>query len=141
MGDKIQEAIESFCKEGYDANEENKITEIVTLFLGANEDPTKVGAGKIRILKHKDNKRTRVLMRNNACTEVLLNHYILPEMKIEDDGEFIRWEAVDYAKNPNGEKKSIALKFPPSREENGNKFIEKFNIGKSENIALLKEKI
>ena len=136
--EQLQQKIDEYCQEGYDPDAIDEITEIVVLFLGEGEGKKKVGAGKIRILQQKDNKRYRVVMRDNAGA-VLLNHYILPNISIEDDLEYILYKTMDYA-DPKGEEKSIFLKFPESRADFANKFIQKFKEAQKNNDKLINGK-
>ncbi|EAY06373.1 RanBP1 domain containing protein [Trichomonas vaginalis G3] len=135
--DKIQQAIDEFLKAGFDQEEEDMFTDVAVL--NSNDpEPKKIAAGKIRILKNKKTGRTRLLMRDHPAQQVLLNHYIMPGMDIEDDADFLRWSATDYATNPKGEDKHIVISFPPVRMDSGSKFVQEFKKAKERNASLLK---
>ena len=54
----------------------------------------------MKILKNKDSKMCRILMRRNQTFRVCANHYILPYMELKPNAGSDRaliWSAVDYA--------------------------------------------
>jgi len=40
------------------------------------------GTGEVRLLKHKENGKTRLVMRTDQVLKVRANHYVVPEMKL-----------------------------------------------------------
>ena len=134
---KLEQALEEFKNAGFDDDEEDKFTDFAILFIFDGENKTKVGPGIVRILKNKSNQRTRVLMRNREGTKVMLNHYILPSIKYEDDVAELMYSTKDFADGEEGKEIKISLKFP---EERGsmNDFINEFEKGQKSNEKLLK---
>ena len=112
-------------------------------FVTIAKDDQKQAKGIIRILKVPENGRCRVIMRNSAKDEVLLNHYILPNVKIEIDGPgIIEYKTKDYAcPKLFTEPVKIKIVFLPERANDKQNFVAAFEKGQKNNLDLLKMKI
>jgi hypothetical protein len=100
----------------------------VPLFTGfaalrRKQDTKSIGAGIVRILRHKQTLRQRILMRNMDATALLLNHYLLPEMVLtivdKTRNQRFLFKATTYADPSNPEMAEWLLRFrdPGAAEE------------------------
>ena len=95
------------------------------------------GVGDVRILRHKDHQRLRLLMRQEKTMKVIANHALDPRIKLEpnvgSDRSWV-WSAYDFA---DGElvETVFAMKFPDS--EIANEFKTKFTECQAEMEKLL----
>jgi len=58
------------------------------------------GTGEVKILKHKQNKRIRLLMRREKTYKICMNHYVNKDIELRENMGSERswmWSAVDYA--------------------------------------------
>ncbi|XP_024081343.1 E3 SUMO-protein ligase RanBP2-like isoform X1 [Cimex lectularius] len=56
------------------------------------------GVGDVKILKHKTNNTTRILMRREIVMKLCLNHYITPDIQMESKGKKSwMWSARDFS--------------------------------------------
>eukprot|EP00594_Rhizosolenia_setigera_P007449 CAMPEP_0178953350 /NCGR_PEP_ID=MMETSP0789-20121207/8371_1 /TAXON_ID=3005 /ORGANISM="Rhizosolenia setigera, Strain CCMP 1694" /LENGTH=200 /DNA_ID=CAMNT_0020634601 /DNA_START=123 /DNA_END=725 /DNA_ORIENTATION=+ len=58
------------------------------------------GIGEVRLLKHKEHQRTRLLMRQEKTMKVIANHVVDPRIKLEPNAGSDRswvWSAFDFA--------------------------------------------
>eukprot|EP00188_Purpureofilum_apyrenoidigerum_P002894 Plantae.Rhodophyta-Purpureofilum_apyrenoidigerum.ctg29438.p1 GENE.Plantae.Rhodophyta-Purpureofilum_apyrenoidigerum.ctg29438~~Plantae.Rhodophyta-Purpureofilum_apyrenoidigerum.ctg29438.p1 ORF type:complete len:225 (+),score=58.26 Plantae.Rhodophyta-Purpureofilum_apyrenoidigerum.ctg29438:92-766(+) len=58
------------------------------------------GTGEVKILKHKENKRIRLLMRREKTYKICMNHYVNKDVELKENMGSERswmWPAVDYA--------------------------------------------
>ena len=78
-------------------------------------------------------------MRSKDCTQVYLNHYILPSIEYEDEVTDLLYETDDYAKDQNGRHIKVNIKFPEERDTSMNAFIEQFEKGQTDNKKLLEK--
>ena len=129
---QIDKAIESFIKEGFDPNEEDLVTEVALLH--NNDSKT---AGKVRILKNKENGRVRVLMRTNQHNKILLNHYVNPDLNISINDISILYDTVDFADISNPSMIKVNLQFPHTRKEHAKFFYDKLTEAQGINKNLL----
>mmetsp|Transcript_17795 Transcript_17795/g.20181 ORF Transcript_17795/g.20181 Transcript_17795/m.20181 type:complete len:194 (+) Transcript_17795:96-677(+) len=96
------------------------------------------GLGDIKLLRHKENKKTRVLMRQEKTLKIVANHSIeedpLCELKpnVGSDKSWV-WMARDFADGESADEK-LAAKF--ANPENANKFKEFFEKSKASNIKI-----
>jgi len=130
----IAEAIEAFIKQDPDTQEDNIITELVALEVKTGLKYEKKSNGMIRILKNKANGRYRIVMRANKTYEPLLNHFVLPFLKIADSE--CSYKVDDYATG-SMKKMDIRIVFPPSRAKSMETFREKFLEAQKGNEAIL----
>ena len=64
-----------------------------------NKQWKKRGIGDIRILKHREHQRMRVLMRQEKTMKVIVNHALDPRIKLTSNAESDRswfWSAFDF---------------------------------------------
>ena len=95
------------------------------------------GIGEVRLLRHREHNRLRLLMRQEKTMKVIANHAIDPRIKLEpnvgSDRSWV-WSAFDFAE---GELMEVvfALRFTDS--EVANEFKEKFEECQKEMEKLL----
>lgn len=97
------------------------------------------GTGDVRLLKHKDNGKTRLVMRRDKTLKVCANHYVVPDMKLSpnvgSDRSWV-WNAAADVSEGEPEAQTLAIRFANS--ENANAFKEAFIKAQQENEALFK---
>jgi Ran-binding protein 1 len=97
------------------------------------------GTGDVRLLKHKENGKTRLVMRRDKTLKVCANHYIVPEMKLSpnvgSDRSWV-WNAAADVSEGEPEAQTLAIRFANS--DNANLFKEAFLKAQQENEALMK---
>lgn len=74
------------------------------------------GTGDVRILKHKENKKIRLLMRREKTLKICLNHYVNPAVELKENVGSDRswvWHGVDYADGERDEA-LLAIRFRDS---------------------------
>ncbi|CAD0081983.1 unnamed protein product, partial [Aureobasidium vineae] len=95
------------------------------------------GTGEVRLLKHKENGRTRLVMRRDKTLKVCANHYVVPDMKLSpnvgSDRSWV-WNASADVSEGEPEAQTLAIRFGNS--ENANLFKEAFIKAQQENEAL-----
>ncbi|KAL5366704.1 RanBP1 domain-containing protein [Aspergillus floccosus] len=98
------------------------------------------GTGDVRLLKHKENRKTRLVMRRDKTLKVCANHYIVPDMKLSpnvgSDRSWV-WNATADVSEGEPEAQTLAIRFANS--ENANLFKEAFETAQKENEKLLSE--
>ncbi|KAJ5653994.1 hypothetical protein N7490_000997 [Penicillium lividum] len=97
------------------------------------------GTGDVRLLKHKENQKTRLVMRRDKTLKVCANHYIVPDMKLSpnigSDRSWV-WNAAADVSEGEPEAQTLAIRFANS--ENANLFKEAFEKAQEENEKLFK---
>jgi Ran-binding protein 1 len=97
------------------------------------------GTGDVRLLKHKENGKTRLVMRRDKTLKVCANHYIVPDMKLSpnvgSDRSWV-WNAAADVSEGEPEAQTLAIRF--ANAENANQFKEAFIKAQQENEALFK---
>ncbi|KAL8811265.1 MAG: hypothetical protein Q9223_006608 [Gallowayella weberi] len=97
------------------------------------------GTGDVRLLKHKENAKTRLVMRRDKTLKVCANHYVVPNMHLEpnvgSDRSWV-WNAAADVSEGEPEASTLAIRFANS--ENANLFKEAFVKAQQENEALFK---
>ncbi|KAI9928251.1 hypothetical protein ASPWEDRAFT_38943 [Aspergillus wentii DTO 134E9] len=92
------------------------------------------GTGDVRLLKHKENQKTRLVMRRDKTLKVCANHYIVPDMKLSpnvgSDRSWV-WNATADVSEGEPEAATLAIRFANS--ENANLFKESFEKAQQEN--------
>ncbi|KUI64479.1 Ran-specific GTPase-activating protein 1 [Cytospora mali] len=95
------------------------------------------GTGDVRLLKHKENGKTRLVMRRDKTLKVCANHYIVPEMKLSPNvGSDRSWVWNAAADVSEGEPEAITLAIRFGNPENANAFKDSFIKAQKENEAL-----
>ncbi|KAL2011544.1 hypothetical protein VTN00DRAFT_4262 [Thermoascus crustaceus] len=98
------------------------------------------GTGDVRLLKHKENHKTRLVMRRDKTLKVCANHYIVPDMKLSpnvgSDRSWV-WNAAADVSEGEPEAQTLAIRFANS--ENANLFKDAFIKAQQENEKLFKE--
>nr|OQO17458.1 hypothetical protein B0A51_13670 [Rachicladosporium sp. CCFEE 5018] len=95
------------------------------------------GTGDVRLLKHRENGKTRLVMRRDKTLKVCANHYVVPDMKLSpnvgSDRSWV-WNAAADVSEGEPEAQTLAIRFGNS--ENANLFKDAFIKAQSENEAL-----
>jgi len=95
------------------------------------------GTGDVKLLKHKENHKTRLVMRRDKTLKVCANHYIVPEMKLSpnvgSDRSWV-WNAAADVSEGEPEAQTLAIRFGNS--ENANLFKDAFIKAQLENAKL-----
>jgi Ran-binding protein 1 len=95
------------------------------------------GTGDVRLLKHKENGKTRLVMRRDKTLKVCANHYITPDMNLQPNVSSDRswvWSAVADVSEGEAESMTLAIRFANS--DNANLFKDAFEKAKEGNTAL-----
>ncbi|KAI9794899.1 MAG: hypothetical protein M1833_007346 [Piccolia ochrophora] len=114
------------------------------------------GTGDVRLLKHKENGKTRLVMRRDKTLKVCANHYVVPDMKLSpnvgSDRSWV-WNAAADVSEGEPEAQTLAIRFANSEStisspnirkmqgtnstvEDANNFKEAFIKAQQENEAL-----
>jgi len=95
------------------------------------------GTGDVRLLKHKENGKTRLVMRRDKTLKVCANHYVVPDMKLSpnvgSDRSWV-WNAAADVSEGEPEASTLAIRF--ANAENANLFKEAFIKAQQENEVL-----
>ncbi|KAL4947419.1 putative Ran-specific GTPase-activating protein 1 [Aspergillus filifer] len=98
------------------------------------------GTGDVRLLKHKENHKTRLVMRRDKTLKVCANHYIVPDMKLSPNvGSDRSWVWNAAADVSEGEPEACTLAIRFANSENANLFKTAFEEAREENEKLLKQ--
>ncbi|KAH6647280.1 RanBP1 domain-containing protein [Truncatella angustata] len=98
------------------------------------------GTGDVRLLKHKENGKTRLVMRRDKTLKVCANHYIVPDMKLSPNvGSDRSWVWNAAADVSEGEPEAVTLAIRFANSENANQFKDAFIKAQKENEALFGE--
>jgi Ran-binding protein 1 len=80
------------------------------------------GTGEVRLLKHKENGRTRLVMRRDKTLKVCANHYVVPDMKLSpnvgSDRSWV-WNASADVSEGEPEAQTLAIRFGNSESKFG----------------------
>ncbi|KAM3084502.1 Ran GTPase binding protein Sbp1 [Clarireedia jacksonii] len=97
------------------------------------------GTGDVRFLKHKENGKTRLVMRRDKTLKVCANHYVVPDMKLSpnvgSDRSWV-WNAAADVSEGEPEAQTLAIRF--ANPENANLFKEAFIKAQQDNEAFFK---
>ncbi|KAI4132666.1 MAG: hypothetical protein LQ338_000606 [Usnochroma carphineum] len=78
------------------------------------------GTGDVRLLKHKENKKTRLVMRRDKTLKVCANHYVVPNMHLEpnvgSDRSWV-WNAAADVSEGEPEAQTLAIRFANSESK------------------------
>lgn len=95
------------------------------------------GTGDVRLLKHRENGKTRLVMRRDKTLKVCANHYVVPDMKLSpnvgSDRSWV-WNAAADVSEGEPEASTLAIRFGNS--ENANLFKDAFIKAQEENEKL-----
>ncbi|TLD31376.1 hypothetical protein PspLS_02120 [Pyricularia sp. CBS 133598] len=95
------------------------------------------GTGDVRLLKHRENGKTRLVMRRDKTLKVCANHYIVPEMKLSPNvGSDRSWVWNAAADVSEGEPEGVTLAIRFANSENANSFKDAFLQAQKDNEAL-----
>jgi len=98
------------------------------------------GTGPLRLLKHKENGKTRLVMRRDKTLKVCANHYITPDMKIApmstSDRAWLWNVAADVSE---GEPEAITVSVRLANAENAQLFKEAWLKAQKENEVLFNQ--
>ncbi|KAK2070093.1 hypothetical protein P8C59_004621 [Phyllachora maydis] len=95
------------------------------------------GTGDVRLLKHTENKKTRLVMRRDKTLKVCANHYIVPEMKLAPNvGSDRSWVWNAAADVSEGEPEAVTLAIRFGNTDGANDFKDAFLKAQKENEAL-----
>ncbi|KIW12002.1 hypothetical protein PV08_09276 [Exophiala spinifera] len=98
------------------------------------------GTGDVRLLKHKENGKTRLVMRRDKTLKVCANHYVTPDMKLSpnvgSDRSWV-WNVAADVSEGEPEAQTLAIRFGNS--ENANLFKEAFIKAQQDNEALFQK--
>ncbi|OJJ61960.1 hypothetical protein ASPSYDRAFT_40524 [Aspergillus sydowii CBS 593.65] len=98
------------------------------------------GTGDVRLLKHKENGKSRLVMRRDKTLKVCANHYIVPDMKLSPNvGSDRSWVWNAAADVSEGEPEACTLAIRFANSENANLFKDAFESAREENAKLLKQ--
>ncbi|KAL2889714.1 Ran-specific GTPase-activating protein 1 [Ceratocystis lukuohia] len=85
------------------------------------------GTGDVRLLKHKESGKVRLVMRRDKTLKVCANHYITPEMKLSPNvGSDRSWVWNVAADISEGEPEAATLAIRFANSENANQFKDSF---------------
>merc|ERR1711879_923340 len=86
------------------------------------------GTGTIKLLKHKETGKIRVLMRRDKTLKICANHYVHPAMRLEEncasDRSWVYKTPNDFSDGSTGGEELLAIRFPNA--ENAQQFKEAF---------------
>jgi Ran-binding protein 1 len=97
------------------------------------------GTGDVRLLKHKETGKTRIVMRRDKTLKVCANHYVTPDMSLQPNISSDRswvWSAAADVSEGEAESMTLAIRFANS--DNANLFKEAFEKARADNTALSK---
>lgn len=96
------------------------------------------GTGDVKLLKHQENGKTRLVMRRDKTHKVCANHYIVPDMKLSPNvGSDRSWVWNTSADVSEGEPEAQTLAIRFANPENANLFKKAFITAQQENEALI----
>ncbi|EAU84514.2 ran/spi1 binding protein [Coprinopsis cinerea okayama7 len=95
------------------------------------------GTGDVRLLKHKETKKVRLVMRRDKTLKVCANHLLTSDMKLQpnigSDRSWVWKVAADYAESP-PTSETLAIRFANS--DNANQFKSAFEDAQKNNAEL-----
>ncbi|KAI5302701.1 single stranded nucleic acid binding protein, partial [Ascosphaera atra] len=96
------------------------------------------GTGDVKLLRHKENRKTRIVMRRDKTLKVCANHYLVPDMKLSanvgSDRSWV-WNVAADVSEGEPEAQTLAIRFANS--ENANAFKDAFEKAQKENEAII----
>jgi len=96
------------------------------------------GTGDVRLLRHKESKKVRLVMRRDKTLKVCANHIISSEMRLQpnvgSDRSWVWKVGADYSEDP-PTSETLAIRFANS--ENAEQFKQHFEEAQKSNASLL----
>ncbi|EHK46565.1 uncharacterized protein TrAtP1_005471 [Trichoderma atroviride] len=97
------------------------------------------GTGDVRLLKHKENDKVRLVMRREKTLKVCANHYIVPEITLSPNvGSDRSWVWNAAADVSEGEPEAVTLAIRFANSDNANQFKEAFLKAQKDSEHLFK---
>ncbi|UNI17229.1 Ran GTPase binding protein Sbp1, variant 4 [Purpureocillium takamizusanense] len=113
---KLTEKVETKTNEELE-EQEFKMRAKLFKFVKESSEWKERGTGDVRLLKHKENGKTRLVMRRDKTLKVCANHYIVPEMKLSpnvgSDRSWV-WNAAADVSEGEPEAVTLAIRFANS---------------------------
>ncbi|KAK5664313.1 hypothetical protein OQA88_531 [Cercophora sp. LCS_1] len=98
------------------------------------------GTGDVRLLKHLENGKTRLVMRRDKTLKVCANHYIVPEMKLSPNvGSDRSWVWNAAADVSEGEPEAVTFAIRFANADNANGFKDAFIKAQKANEAIFQK--
>ncbi|KAL9131809.1 MAG: hypothetical protein Q9217_000336 [Psora testacea] len=92
------------------------------------------GTGDMKLLKHRENMKTRLVMRRDKTLKVCANHYVVPDMKLTANvGSDRSWVWNAAADVSEGEPEAVTLAIRFANSENAQLFKDAFESAQEEN--------
>ncbi|UNI17227.1 Ran GTPase binding protein Sbp1, variant 2 [Purpureocillium takamizusanense] len=136
---KLTEKVETKTNEELE-EQEFKMRAKLFKFVKESSEWKERGTGDVRLLKHKENGKTRLVMRRDKTLKVCANHYIVPEMKLSPNvGSDRSWVWNAAADVSEGEPEAVTLAIRFANSENANLFKDAFLKAQKENEAIFKK--
>ncbi|KAJ6439905.1 Ran-specific GTPase-activating protein 1 [Purpureocillium lavendulum] len=136
---KLTEKVETKTNEELE-EQEFKMRAKLFKFVKESSEWKERGTGDVRLLKHKENGKTRLVMRRDKTLKVCANHYIVPEMKLSPNvGSDRSWVWNAAADVSEGEAEAVTLAIRFANSENANLFKDAFLKAQKENEAIFKK--
>ncbi|KAF2122923.1 Ran-specific GTPase-activating protein 1 [Lophiotrema nucula] len=108
-------------------------------FDSASKEWKERGTGDLRLLKHKENGKTRLVMRRDKTLKVCANHYIVPDMKLQPNvGSDRSWVWNAAADVSEGEPEALTLAIRFANKQYADDFKDSFIEAQQENEKLFK---
>lgn len=97
------------------------------------------GTGDVRLLKHKENDKVRLVMRREKTLKVCANHYIVPEITLSPNvGSDRSWVWNAAADVSEGEPEAVTLAIRFANSDNANQFRDAFLKAQKDSEHLFK---
>ncbi|KYK56639.1 hypothetical protein DCS_03641 [Drechmeria coniospora] len=136
---KLTEKVETKTNEELES-QEFKMRAKLFKFIKESSEWKERGTGDVRLLKHKENGKTRLVMRRDKTLKVCANHYIVPEMKLSPNvGSDRSWVWNAAADVSEGEPEAVTLAIRFANSENANLFKDAFMKAQKDNEAIFKK--
>ena len=103
-----------------------------------NKEWIERGKGEVKILKHKENMKSRLLMREDGTKKIKANHYIEPRIEMKPypgSDKSVTWQAHDFSDSIEIKLETFCLKF--STAEICNAFTAAFEKAKEDNKRII----
>ncbi|PWN29812.1 hypothetical protein BDZ90DRAFT_273666 [Jaminaea rosea] len=101
-----------------------------------NKEWKERGTGDVRLLKHKESGKTRLVMRRDKTLKVCANHYVLPSLKLSPNvGSDRSWVYSVTADVSDGEPVACTLAIRFANSENANQFKSHFEAAQKGNTG------
>ncbi|KAI9718401.1 MAG: hypothetical protein M1812_004122 [Candelaria pacifica] len=100
------------------------------------------GTGDVRLLKHKENGKTRLVMRRDKTLKVCANHYVVPDMKLSpnvgSDRSWV-WNAAADVSEGEPEAQTLAIRFGNSESRSAHYALRLQQLTRTTDANLFKE--